>query len=61
MKQRVRYKKVNKGVYLYVKKATKLGKVNPKNVYRVLKTVKGVKNEAYFMNKTKAIKFYKSL
>ena len=55
MKQRSRYKRVAKGVYLYIKGETSKTK---KNVYRVLKTVKGVTYQGYFTNKTEAIKEY---
>ncbi len=61
MKQRVRYKKVSVGVWLYIKKATKTGKIASGNTYRMLKKVDGIKYEAYFTNKAKAIKVYKAL
>ena len=60
--QRTRYQRVSTGVYLYVKKQTKTGRATTmKNHYRVVRTVKGQKHEAYFTNKTKAIAFYKGI
>ena len=61
MEQRVRYKSVSTGVWLYIKKATKTGKIASGNTYRMIKKVNGKRIEAYFTNKAKAIKAYKSL
>jgi hypothetical protein len=61
MKQRIRYVRVSTGVYMYIKKANKAGVIESGNTYRVLKTVNGRRIEDYFTNKTKAIKFYKSI
>ena len=56
-KQRVRYQKVSRGVYMYITANNKPGK----NTYRVIKTIEGERVESYFTNKTKAINFYKGL
>jgi len=61
MEQRVRYKKISTGVWLYIKKATKTGKIASGNKYRMIKMVNGKKIDLYFTNKTRAINFYKSL
>ncbi len=50
MKQKIKYKAVNKGVY-------QLSSGN----YRVRKIIQGTRIDKVFTNKAKAIKFYKSL
>jgi hypothetical protein len=56
--QKVRYKKIATGVYLYLKSENSK---NKKNTYRVRKTHMGNNYNSYFTNKKQAISFYKAI